>query len=263
MDLIERQAACAFHFKRHPWEQARLKVIQQILYPQFAKLKGSKSIVLDIGSGDGFVVQSLAACHPEIQFIGVDSAFDASLPEKFNLPDSPPNCNIYSSIDRLSAPADSVGMVLFLDVIEHVKDDVRFLSTILKHRLIQKDAWILLSVPAFQSLFSSHDVILHHYRRYDEENLLQVARSADIQVHRSGYFFFSLLLLRYLSKRIEKTDLAAPPESIGVSGWKQRNSATQLIKNFLCFDFALSQQLQKFNVHLPGLSCFLVGQRSG
>ncbi len=52
-----------------------------------------------------------------------------------------------------------------LDVIEHVEDDVGFVRDVVDGSLAP-GGWVLVSVPAYQSLFSSHDRALKHFRRY-------------------------------------------------------------------------------------------------
>jgi hypothetical protein len=52
---------------------------------------------------------------------------------------------------------------------------------------------VLLSVPAFQWLWSGHDVYLGHRRRYTLAQLEATARAAGVTVERSCYFFAAVL----------------------------------------------------------------------
>lgn len=60
-------------------------------------------------------------------------------------------------------------MVLLLDVLEHVEDDKVFLSDLITS--MKAGASLLLTVPAHMSLWTDHDVLSGHQRRYDAESL--------------------------------------------------------------------------------------------
>ena len=64
--------------------------------------------------------------------------------------------------------------------------------------IVGQDTTVLVTVPAYQSLFSSHDVQLKHYRRYSLRSLRHALSSAGLRVVESGTFFVSLLPLRAL-----------------------------------------------------------------
>ena len=77
-------------------------------------------------------------------------------------------------------------LIALLDVLEHVDADQASL-TALGNRLAPKGR-ILLTVPAAPWLWSRHDVLHHHKRRYTHDGLLQVAHDAGLNVVASGYF---------------------------------------------------------------------------
>jgi len=82
-----------------------------------------------------------------------------------------------------------------MDVLEHLEDE----KEILKY-LSQKNNYFLFAVPAFQSVFSNHDVLLGHYRRYDLKQLESVLTTSNFQILSKGYYFTSLLLIRWLER---------------------------------------------------------------
>lgn len=82
-------------------------------------------------------------------------------------------------------------LITCLDVIEHVPDDVTALVELL--RVARPGGWLLVTVPAYQALWSRHDEANHHYRRYSRSSLRAAARSAGWQVERLSSFN-SLLL---------------------------------------------------------------------
>jgi SAM-dependent methyltransferase len=67
-------------------------------------------------------------------------------------------------------------LITCLDVIEHVPDDVVALGEL--RRVARPGGWLLVTVPAYQALWSRHDEANHHFRRYSRSMLRAAARSA-------------------------------------------------------------------------------------
>lgn len=90
------------------------------------------------------------------------------------------------------------GQVLLLDVLEHIEDDIGFLR--LLNRKISRGGWLLITVPAYQILWSSEDDYANHYRRYTKKKLWDRAEKNNFDVVYAGYFmqflFFPILFAR-------------------------------------------------------------------
>ncbi|MHB8689882.1 MAG: class I SAM-dependent methyltransferase [Solirubrobacteraceae bacterium] len=82
-------------------------------------------------------------------------------------------------------------LITCLDVIEHTPDDRVTLRELL--RVTRPGGWLLVTVPAYQALWSQHDVENHHFRRYEREPLRRAAAEAGWAVRRMTSFN-SLLL---------------------------------------------------------------------
>jgi SAM-dependent methyltransferase len=78
-----------------------------------------------------------------------------------------------------------------LDVVEHTPDDVATLTEL--RRVTRPGGWLLVTVPAYQALWSRHDEANHHYRRYGRGALRAAAVSAGWRVHRMTSFNSVLL----------------------------------------------------------------------
>ncbi|HEX3978966.1 MAG TPA: methyltransferase domain-containing protein, partial [Solirubrobacteraceae bacterium] len=93
-----------------------------------------------------------------------------------------------------------------LDVIEHVPDDVTALAEL--GRVARPGGWLLVTVPAYQALWSRHDEANHHYRRYSRSSLRAAARSAGWQIERVSSFN-SLLLAPAAAVRLAQRRMRA------------------------------------------------------
>jgi SAM-dependent methyltransferase len=76
--------------------------------------------------------------------------------------------------------------VIYVNVLEHIKDDAQELRTI--HSLLQPGGHVLIFVPAHAWLMGSMDRQLGHYRRYSVSGLANECRAAGFTVQMSGYF---------------------------------------------------------------------------
>lgn len=112
-------------------------------------------------------------------------------------------------------------LLLMMDVLEHVDDDIGFLKEYT--RSLERGGRILITVPAFQFMWSGHDVFLEHRRRYSIGSIEAVVRSAGLTPVKSRYFFGSLfplvavlrMLRRVLLKRgatVARSELKVYPE---------------------------------------------------
>ncbi|CAB3668904.1 class I SAM-dependent methyltransferase [Trinickia soli] len=77
-------------------------------------------------------------------------------------------------------------LICFLDCLEHISDDVGTLKRM--HALLAPGGSIVLTVPAYQWLWSGHDEFLHHRRRYDRASLTRCAQAAGYRIERITYF---------------------------------------------------------------------------
>lgn len=99
--------------------------------------------------------------------------------------------NIYTSIDQLHQKYD---LIIMADVLEHIEEPKKFLDKLIVY--LQFDGAIIVGVPAYNFLWSNHDVILKHFRRYNWNMLQKHASSYNI-VRKIG-FNFLLLPVRVL-----------------------------------------------------------------
>ena len=251
MDLIEYQNKMSE--TRHPWEQARIEVVYRLIEKFFPI--DSEASVLDIGCGDTFVINELQKRRPQSKFYAVDTAFDDELIRKF----SSENIRLLKNINELEI--SKAGLILLMDVIEHIEDERKFLKELVQKQFVQEDTLFLITVPAWQSLFSAHDKFLKHYRRYSAKQLHKTLQESGLNVIEKGYFFISLLLPRLLNLGKEK--LFGEKEVKGLASWQGSRKQAQLIKEILLLDFKTNHFLdRKLGLRLPGLSSYALCRKS-
>lgn len=77
-------------------------------------------------------------------------------------------------------------MIAILDVLEHLDKDDASLETL--KRKLKSDGSIIMTVPAVPWLWSDHDVIHHHKRRYTRHQLKSLLEKTGFKNIRVGYF---------------------------------------------------------------------------
>jgi len=246
MDLRERTDADG---KRHPWELSRLKAIRAICGR--IPIRAGAFRVLDVGCGDGFVSRELAK-DGTIGFItGVDIHLSARQIDAMAAAGREVAFhNTYDALDR-----NGYNLALLMDVVEHVEEDRSYLGDIVRNYL-EEGGYLVITVPAFPSLFGSHDRFLHHRRRYTRAELLELVRSARLECLSSGYLFFSLLPIRFLSLCFERWFSSKEGKIRGVGSWKHGVIATNVLEFLLDTDVRFGMALQQAGIMLPGLTAW-------
>jgi ubiquinone/menaquinone biosynthesis C-methylase UbiE len=79
-----------------------------------------------------------------------------------------------------------------LDVLEHIDNDSTLLHEMV--RVCKPGGHIVLTVPAFNVLWSPHDTALHHKRRYTRKQMLKKVSQLKSTVIKSSYYNTALFL---------------------------------------------------------------------
>ena len=157
--------------KKHWWFQARKKIIDKIIF----EIKFNKKInILDFGSGSGVNIDIL-------QKYGKIDIQEKNKIARLNIKKIKRVNKIYSS---LRIKKNYYHLILVADVLEHVKNPkvlIKILKTFLK-----KGGYILITVPAYQFLFSTKDVTLKHHRRYSITSLRKT--TSGFRIVKISYF---------------------------------------------------------------------------
>lgn len=231
MDLIETKV----NVNRHPWELSRT----EILIKEINKYHRNGNL-LDIGCGDLYFDKILVKNNKNInELYGIDINLERDIKED--------NCKWFN--DKKKLKKQKFSTIVLMDVLEHVKNDNKFLKKDVIPYL-KDDGYIILTVPAFQLLYGKHDEELLHYRRYKFKDIKKLCQKNNLIIEKSYYFYLSLFLVRLFTKN----------KSCVVNNWNHSEDSfkTKTVKNILNMDAFMCKLFKRFGL---GLSLCVIAKK--
>jgi SAM-dependent methyltransferase len=180
MDPIVMQAMLAAD-ERHWWYRGRRRVIRAELDRLWLP---DRAEILDAGCGSGRTMQELAAYGTVSGVELSDAAAEVARARGVGEV-------VIGRLEELPWSDEHFDLITCLDVLEHTPDDRATLAEL--RRVCRPGGHLLLTVPACPRLWSTHDEVNHHYRRYSHAALHSAAREAGWTLERMSSFN-SLLL---------------------------------------------------------------------
>lgn len=252
MDVREFQSAKRNpRAPRHPWEQTRVHIIHKLI-AQYGL--PNRPTLIDIGSGDGYVLQSLSANALSHRPIAIDQAYSNpmildALKQHWNV-----ETEWYPDWNLIHPKPQEACHLLLMDVLEHIENDKQFLQDL--YLWAPPGTMMFVTVPADPDLFGKHDHQLGHFRRYGANQLKNTSESAGWHTVNAGGFFSSLWVVRKWQKwRGQDPDFQ---EAVAIENWNQSEGKTKLINLILRTDHQINRFLHRFGIELPTLSRFLI-----
>lgn len=159
-----------------------------------------------------------------------------------------------ASADLMPFKPGSFAVVVAADLLEHCEDDESVLRELF--RVTATGGMFLASVPAYQTLWSAHDVVLHHKRRYSKSELVRKAQHAGFLVTRVSSFN-SFLFAPVAVARLAKAKFQKGQTSRRI----QYHENWRLLNRMLLGVMRLEQMIIR-RVNLPfGLSILLLASK--
>jgi SAM-dependent methyltransferase len=196
----------------HWWFTARKEILLRYLdarlpLPATARL-------LDVGCGTGAILESFSRRY---QAFGTDTA-----PQAIAFCRERGLTRLYCGTLETYPPSEPFDLITMLDMVEHVEDDDALLRT--GRRLLGERGHILIAVPAFPSLWSDYDEVLHHKRRYTRGGLRRLVEHAGFTVEHLTFFNCFLFPVAWM-KRVaahatgggKANDLDIPPRPLNAA----------------------------------------------
>jgi SAM-dependent methyltransferase len=195
--------------ERHWWYRGRRRILcaelDRVELPEGAR-------ALDAGCGSGRTLDELAH-YATVS--GVDLSEEAVAAARARGHDDVR----VGTLERLPFPPRTFDLITCLDVLEHVPDDVRALREL--RRVARPGAALVVTVPAYQALWSAHDEANLHYRRYRRAPLRRAAIAAGWQPARDTHFNWLALapaaVVRLATRNADpagRSDLERTPRSL-------------------------------------------------
>jgi SAM-dependent methyltransferase len=156
--------------------------------------------ILDVGCGAGLFFDALAPFgHVE----GIES--DAALVQQSGKWRGRISIGELDDSFQPDGPFDTI---LMLDVLEHVANPEQMLGS--ARRILRPGGRIVITVPAFECLWTTHDDLNHHFRRYTARQLRCTIRDAGLLTESVSYMFQSLVIPKLFVRAIEAVKGGAP-----------------------------------------------------
>jgi SAM-dependent methyltransferase len=171
MDLKESDIL-GENISQHWYYRSKAKAITGLL------AEARLTTILDVGAGSGFFSRHLLAQSAAKEAWCVDISYDADS----DATEAGKPLHFRRHVDSVNAD-----LVLLMDVLEHVDDDVGLLRDYVQK--VPSGAHFLISVPAFQLLWSGHDDFLEHKRRYQLLQIEDTVKRAGLTVKHGAYYF--------------------------------------------------------------------------
>jgi 2-polyprenyl-3-methyl-5-hydroxy-6-metoxy-1,4-benzoquinol methylase len=179
-------------YEHHWWFRMRERWILQVLR-RSCPAEGWGSI-LDVGCGDGVLFDRL------IEFGDVEGVETS---REIVDPANPHFQKIHiGPFDDSFRPDKQYSLVLLLDVLEHLTDPADALRRCMA--LLKPGGSLVITVPAFNLVWTNHDVLNQHVTRYRKDTLFPLLKQAGLRVAESEYWFQWTFLVKLAERLIEK-----------------------------------------------------------
>lgn len=224
--------------KTHWWHQARIKILSDLVS---SNLNEKDIKILNAGAATGLTSVMLNE-FGEVISLEYDRKTFEKLNQKKNIR------AVNGSLTQLEFDDNTFDVICCFDVLEHIQDEAKALNEI--YRCLKPGGLLILTVPAYMFLWSSHDEEMHHFRRYTKLGLNKTLNLNNFKNIRSTYFNFILFHPIYIFRKIFTSHN---------KNYEQVNKG--LINTLLKYLFLLDKYILRI-VNIPyGVSIFTVHKK--
>ena len=231
----------------HWWYRARRRILRSVLRG-IALPKHPR--ILDIGTGAGM---NLYTIYPQgAMLCGIEPS-----PRLTKVAQRRGDVPVHvGTAETLPPPvvAQSFDAVAMFDVLEHTENDSLVLDNVAAQ--LVENGVLVLTVPAYMLLWTTHDVAMGHYRRYRLQPLAKRLRAHGFGIERATYFN-SLLLVPLAAFRIARRLLGAKEQVSDTSFGNQGLGA------LLYRIFAFEEYLLRWLNFPAGVSILVIARKRG
>ncbi len=164
--------------QRHWWYRARRQVLAELIRRKAPPPPGAR--LLEIGCGTGHNLAMLGQFGP-VDGLELDDQARAIAERRLG------RTVMSAPLPELAGvPEHYYDLVGAFDVIEHIDDDEAALESIATR--LKPGGKFVMTVPAHRWMWSAHDVVNHHKRRYSKSALKTLIDNSPLRLESIGYF---------------------------------------------------------------------------
>lgn len=185
-------------YRRHWWWRSR----ERLILERLSELQPADGWgrILDVGCGDGLFFDELSRLG-DVDGVEPDAALvtpGGRWRDRITV----------QPFDASFSPAHRYRLILFLDVLEHIEHPdvaLRYAAS-----LLEPEGYVVITVPASMRLWSSHDVLNRHFRRYERDELAELVRGAGLEVRDVRHAFHWAYPVKRVAHFVERLFPAQP-----------------------------------------------------
>lgn len=236
--------------RNHWWFKARMNILRSLIKFHVATNSDQKISILNSGIATGATSQMLTE-FGFVTSLEYDSDCCQFVREHVGLDVTE------GSLTTLPFENEYFDLVCAFDVLEHIENHDQALKEM--QRVLKPGGHLFVTVPAYQFLWSEHDVINHHFRRYTRTNITQLfQKNTKLTKVRTSYFNTFLFLPAFIARMISNI-FGAFIKSKKVKSDFERFKANSISNSFFFKVFSGERLLFKLNLNFPfGVSIFSI-----
>lgn len=197
----------------HWWYRARRPVIAALIRRKAMPPKDAQ--LLEIGCGTGHNLAMLSE-FGDVHALEIDDAARQYAEQRLGKP------VLSAPLPELEGvPKAHFDLVGAFDVIEHIPDDRAAVAAIAA--CLKPGGKFVMTVPAHQWMWSAHDVVNHHHRRYSARQLRALFDGSPLKLESIGYLnslLFPVAVVKRLASKVtgkEDSDLVMPAKALNAA----------------------------------------------
>jgi SAM-dependent methyltransferase len=194
----------------HWWYRARREVLRELIRRRIGLPADAR--ILEVGCGTGHNLPMLGG-FGRLDAIEVDGAARAIASRRLG------HAVMDAPLPQLAGvPTGAYDLIAMLDVLEHIEEDEAALTSLAQR--LRPNGRILITVPAHPWMWSAHDEVNHHKRRYTRRSLAKVVADAGLKLEMMSWFnslLFPLAAAARVAGRVtgkEDSDDKLPPAPV-------------------------------------------------
>jgi SAM-dependent methyltransferase len=199
--------------ERHWWYRARRKVLAELIRREVRPAPGAQ--ILEIGCGTGHNLAMLGE-FGHVDGLELDDEARALSEKRLG------RKVMRSPLPELAeVPDRHYDLIGAFDVIEHIDDDRAAIASIATK--LKPGGKFVMAVPAHQWMWSTHDVVNHHKRRYSKRALRALIDGSPLRLNKIGYLnslLFPIAVAERAASKLrgkENADVKLPPAPLNAA----------------------------------------------